>query len=89
MRFAPGLIVTIIICLACGCSRTNPEVYNQLDRAEAVVMTDADSAMQVLSDIKPTLLRGDDSQARFQLLTAMARYRLKITAIKRLTHSSA
>lgn len=62
--------------MACGCCRSDGNVSARLDRAEAIVMTDADSAMISLREIDPAKVRGGEDRARYQLLTAMARYRL-------------
>ncbi len=59
-----------------GCRRANEEVSERLDRAEAIVMTDADSASSILQGINPKLITDNEAKARYNLLIAMARYRM-------------
>lgn len=70
------VIVAVLVWLTLGCQRPDPEVSERLDRAEAMVMTDADAAVGILQEIDFATIRDKDSQARYQLLTSMARYRL-------------
>lgn len=70
------LLILASVIMVCGCRRTDAETSARLDRAEAMVMDDADSARTTLSEIDPAKLRGKDDRARYELLTAMARYRL-------------
>ncbi|MDE6534548.1 MAG: CDC27 family protein [Muribaculaceae bacterium] len=70
------LLILASVSLLCGCRRTDAETLARLDRAEAMVMDDADSARAELREIDPAKLQGKDDRARYELLTAMARYRL-------------
>lgn len=63
------LIILLIVCLTCGCQRS--QVNKQLDLAEAVMEEHPDSALVILEEIDGGGLRGE-SQARHALLLSQA-----------------
>lgn len=76
MKCFKAIFFCVIALMAIACRRSDSGVLERLDRAEALVMTDADSAMTSLLEIEPKRVRGREDRARYQLLMAMARYRL-------------
>lgn len=73
----PKVIIVVTIALLslvslCGCRHTPSEVLAQLELADTLMETDADSALSVIQNIDTTAIAGRADLARYALLKSMA-----------------
>lgn len=64
-----GLIAIITFCAA-SCSKSNSQYGKDIDRAEKVMRSDADSALSMLDAIDPSELAADSLRAKYLYLKA-------------------
>lgn len=64
-----GLIAIITFCAA-SCSKSNSQYGKDIDRAEKVMRSDADSALSILDAIDPSELTADSLRAKYLYLKA-------------------